>query len=562
MAVTRTYGRLELGTSAGGPTAWRLSTDEPHIAIRLKQIFARIPKQMPSPWILQRDDMLDADLHWFMQRYPLEMDAKARKAIAEGRARFERDQAEAERILLPSYKPGEIPGLKPGQVVRGYQAQAIDLLRLRKRLLIGDEGGLGKTYTATAFLAGTPAALPAAIVMDAHLQTQWSEVIEKYSHLTLHRIKGTKPYGVPKADCYLFRITCLAGWVDIFNMGLFRTVIFDEPQNLRTGIGTAKGQAAAVLASKAIYRAGLSATPIYNYGNEMWNIAQFIDEEALGDSYEFRREWCDDFGKVKDPKALGTYLRERHFLLRRLKSDVGQELPKVSRIVQAVDHDAAAIANVEQLARSLALAATKGSFVERGSAARELDLRVRQATGIAKAPYVAKFVRIIAEAGEKVVLWGWHRAVYQIWLKELQDLKPAMYTGSESASQKNAAKAAFMGDETNILIMSLRSGAGIDGLQHVCSVGVFGELDWSPGIHQQCIWRLDRDGQTQPVQAFFLVSDDGSDPPMQEVLGLKAYEASSIVDPHLGQQAVENDTSRMAKLIQRYLDGRQARGVA
>lgn len=82
--------------------------------------------------------------------------------------------------------------------------------------------------------------------------------------------------------------------------------------------------------------------------------------------------------------------------------------------------------------------------------------------------------------------------------------------------------------------MSVRSGAGVDGLQARCAMGIFGELDWSPGIHQQCIWRLDREGQKNPVTAFFLVTDDGSDPPMKDVLGIKASESQHIVDPHLG----------------------------
>jgi len=144
--------------------------------------------------------------------------------------------------------------------------------------------------------------------------------------------------------------------------------------------------------------------------------------------------------------------------------------------------------------------------------------------------------------------------VYEIWNRELADLKPAMYTGSETASKKDAAKARFLSGETDILIMSLRSGAGVDDLQHRCCTGIFGELDWSPGIHQQCIWRLDREGQTNPVTAFFLVTDDGSDPPMMDVLGIKASEAQSIVDPHLGVEVKENDTSHLRKLVERYLD--------
>src|SRR5687767_15689991 len=56
-------------------------------------------------------------------------------------------------------------------------------------------------------------------------------------------------------------------------------------------------------------------------------------------------------------------------------------------------------------------------------------------SGIAKAPYVALFVRMLVEAGEKVVLYGWHHAVYDLWCQSLKDLKPAMFTGNESPTR-------------------------------------------------------------------------------------------------------------------------------
>lgn len=102
--------------------------------------------------------------------------------------------------------------------------------------------------------------------------------------------------------------------------------------------------------------------------------------------------------------------------------------------------------------------------------------------------------------------------------------------------------------------MSLRSGAGADDLQHRRRAGIFGELGWSPGSHQQWIWRLDREGWTNPGAAFFLVTDDGGDPPMMDVLGIKASEAQSIVVPHLGVEVKENDASHPRKLEERYLD--------
>jgi len=306
---------------------------------------------------------------------------------------------------------------------------------------------------------------------------------------------------------------------------------------------------------------GLTATPIYNYGDEMWHIMQFIDEAALGSWDEFSREWCHVVGskwRITDPKALGTYMREQHVLLRRTKADVGLQLPKVSRIVEHIDYDQKAVAAVDDMARMLAIKATSGSFIERGSAARDLDVMMRQTTGVAKAKSVAMFARLLVEAGEPVIIWGWHREVYEIWNKELSDLNPAMYTGSETAGKKDKELQRFLNKETDILFMSLRSGAGVDEIQHRCSTGIFGELDWSPGIHQQCIWRLDREGQQNPVTAFFLVTDDGSDPPMMDVLGIKSSEASQIIDPYLGVQVVDTDTTHLRRLVERYLSTKNA----
>jgi hypothetical protein len=332
-------------------------------------------------------------------------------------------------------------------------------------------------------------------------------------------------------------------------------LVFDEIQDLRKGDETEKGRAAAQLADVAQLRLGLSATPIYNYGNEIFSVLKFLRPELLGDYGEFAREWAPN-GRLGDPKAFGTYLREQHAFIRRTKQDVGQDMPAVNKIVDVIDYDVVAMRSVDELAQTLAVRATSGTFTERGEATRELDLRVRHATGLAKAANVAAMARIIVEGGSPIVLVGWHRDVYEVWLRSLADLEPAMYTGSETAAGKNASVGRFLAGETDVLIMSLRSGAGLDGLQARCSTMVFGELDWSPGVHHQCIGRLDREGQTEPVTAIFLVVDEGSDPPMMEVLGLKASEASQILDPTLGVQSARSDGGGLRALVARYLDRR------
>jgi hypothetical protein len=102
----------------------------------------------------------------------------------------------------------------------------------------------------------------------------------------------------------------------------------------------------------------------------------------------------------------------------------------------------------------------------------------------------------------KLILFGWHRAVYAVWMERLADY-PVMYTGSESASAKAATIQRFLDGDARGLIMSLRSGAGIDGLQNVASTLVFGELDWSSGVHRQAIGRLVARGRPAPWRPTF-----------------------------------------------------------
>ena len=138
---------------------------------------------------------------------------------------------------------------------------------------------------------------------------------------------------------------------------------------------------------------------------------------------------------------------------------------------------------------------------------------------------------MLIESGEPVVLFGWHRAVYQIWLSKLKQYNPAMYTGSESPTQKAESARRFIEGETPLLIVSVRAGAGLDGLQTRTRIGVVGELDWSPGVIEQNIGRFHRDGQSKGSLVYFLVAEEGSDPIMSEVLGVKREQADGIVNP-------------------------------
>lgn len=554
----RTYGSISLHGNR-----WELTGLEPHVSIKLKNIFPKVPKVSVGPFRFDNTPEACMDLEWFISRYPLSISEEHLQELQGKRTLFLENQAEMERIMRPDFVPGSY-SLRDGQAIRPYQAQAIEIFHRSKALLIGDDVGLGKTYIGIGACLKTEQ-LPAVVAVQTHLHRQWKEKIESFSNLKVHLIAGTRPYNLPSADIYIIKYSCIAGWVDIFKQKYFKTAIFDEVQELRRGVCSDKGMAAKILAGSSDYRLGLSATPIYNYADEIWNVMDILNEHCLGTRDEFLREWgAEQYGMtkiiIKDPKALGSYLREKYLFLRRTKADVGQYLKPVNTVVETVGFDAQSVKSAEELATKLALKASQGSFIERGQAARELDLMVRHMTGVSKAKYVAEFVRILLDSGEPVVLAGWHRDVYDIWLKELAEFKPVMYTGTESGAQKEKAKQAFVNGETNLFIISLRSGIGLDGLQFRCSTVVFGELDWSPQVHYQVTGRLDREGQENPVMAIYLCSDSGSDPLMIDLLGLKKSQAQAIIDPSLGVQSVYSDQSRIQMLVQKYLKNKKATG--
>jgi SNF2 family DNA or RNA helicase len=536
---------------------WMLADVEPHVCIRLKDLFKSIHRSETSPFFVVATPETAEDLRWFFIRFPFRVPADVAAELDRLASLYRRQRDELENIFSGGYQPPLVT-FKEGKALRPYQHQAVELHNRVRRYLLADTVGLGKTVSAIGTFANTDA-LPALVVVQTHLAFQWRDEIEKYTDLRTHVIKGRKPYPLPVADIYIMKYSLVTGWVDYFSNSSspIRSVVFDEIQELRRE-ESAKHQASRKISERVDYCLGLSATPVYNYGDESFNILDLIKPGCLDKKWEFLREWCGGGNReVSNPKALGSYLRSNFLMLRRTRKDVAMELPEVNKIVHTVDYDEAAIEDMERTAKLLAIRVMQGSFIERGQAARELDMMVRHATGVSKAPFVAEYVRILLESGEPVLLVGWHRDVYEIWLKELAEFKPVLYTGSESQVEKEKSRKDFMSGKTDLMIMSLRSGVGLNGLQDRCSYVVFGELDWSPGVHEQVTGRLNRDGQKNQVTSIYLVSNSGSDPLIVDLLGLKSSQASGIFDPFASVESQHSDDSRIRLLAQRFIDSKE-----
>ncbi|MCY9870344.1 SNF2-related protein [Vibrio barjaei] len=551
--TARFYGKIKFDGQQ-----WVIGEAEPHVSIKLKSIFTKIPKYQTPPFYFVDKPDTAADLAWFIKRYPLEISAADKRKLNDRNRTFYREQESKELILSPEYIPRNRGSLKEGQALRRYQSIALDFIEKTETLILVDDVGLGKSYVALAIgtIDGT---LPLAIVVEPHLQEQFLQKADEFIDLKVHGLKGNKPYKLPEADIYIIKYSQLAPWVDVLSSGWLKAIVFDECQQLRTGTDSAKGMAAKSICNGIKYRVGTSATPLYNYGIEIFNVMSFIRPGQLSSRAEFLREWCiegNTKGIVKDPDALGAYLQENHAILRRKKEDVGQEAKQLAPILEWVRPDAKDLQDSQELAEKLAIQTLTGGFQESGEAARKFDLKMRELTGVAKAKASAAYARMMIENGSPVVLFGFHHEVYRIWANELSDLNPLFYTGGQTGAQKEKNKQAFINGESDLLIMSLRSGAGADGLQYRSSTVIFGELDWSSKIHYQCQGRLDRDGQTEPVFTIYIVTEFGSDPTIIDINGLKESQSSGIVDPNSSPVELKQPGDRIKLLARYYLESR------
>lgn len=570
--VDRFYGKIRLEKST-----WILDC-EPQISILWKRMFPQSQKRDGTLEISDNDETR-RNIEWFTSRYALEISGDDRKNVRKGARRHEDQILRLEKIVDQNYKPLDVRLALPP---RDYQKVGAEVSLEVKGLLIADEVGLGKTCLAICTMAAAWT-LPAVVVtLAGSMPFQWQEEIAKFMpQLFTHIVKKGTVYEVPMRDgrgpdVFIVTYHKLSGWDKTFRSNC-RSVIFDEAHELRHK-DSQKYDAAMHLASGMKLRLGLSATPIFNYGGEIYNVLEVLRPGALGTPEEFYQTHCHGSYRtdpvVRDPKALGSYLRENFLMIRRTRKDVGRELPPLQKIPQHVESDPAALDRVSDSAAELARMivkraeeaaaiklgtlseddATKSEVGEIMQAGGQLSIMLRQATGIAKAPYVADFVRLLVESGERVLCFLFHREVYDIVMSKLSDLKPVMYTGSETPAEKLESRRKFMAGESPVMLMSLRAGAGIDGLQKVCRTVVIGELDWAPAVHEQNIGRIFRDGQMEPVTSYFLVARDGADPLIAEKLGLKRQQAEGIRNPEMDVvEEYQVDKGRALELAQYFL---------
>ncbi len=518
------------------------------------RVVSMVSKLIPQSWygegpneaIIPDSTANLKQIRWILERYPLEILSKS------AWQRKTTNPIVGKKIIS---KIEKLQRAKPGPQFRGkllnFQKEGLDfLLKSSGNALLADEMGLGKTVETLAYLSREKQAYPTLVIAPLITLNNWQREIGKFlkkksrngrivendvpSSIIIRRGK-TEELG--KFDFYIINYDLLyKRFHDLSKIGI-KTIVCDEVQYLRSKT-TKKYSAVKKLAAlpSIKYRIGLSGTPIYNRGSEIWPIVDILRPGLLGSFKEFCEYFCfvNEKGKAIVLETKRESLRkqlQKYVMLRRRKSDVLKELKDKVRYKEVIDADTNyyfnELGNIWEKLEAEQKEA-KSAFDKSASYQRAIHSE-RQAAGVAKLPHVINFVKNIMEIEESVVVFCHHKSIHKLLNQNLSEFLPATIIGGQSDKFRQEQIDSFQNGQTKLMIAGLRAGnVGIN-LNRAKYV-IFAEMDWSPAIHQQAEDRLHRIGQKNTVFAYYLIGKGTLDDHVANVLVDKSFEIDSIMD--------------------------------
>jgi len=482
-----------------------------------------------------------------MDRYPLDILSKStwqRKII----------KTFARKPTLPPIKH-KLKRAKSGEQFRGkllnFQKEGLDfLLKSSGNALLADEMGLGKTVQTLAYVATEKQTFPLLVVAPLVTLKNWEREIEKFlkkksrngriiesTSPSVTLIRTGKSKELPKTDIYVINYELLFKRNDdLAKLGI-RTIVCDEVHNLRSKT-TQKYKSIKKLAalSSVLYRIGLSGTPIYNRGSEIWPIIDIIKPGLLGSFKEFCEYFCyvNEKGKaivLENKRASLRNELQKHVMLRRKKADVLKELKDKVRYKEVIAADTDFyLEELDKIWKKLEQEQkdAETAFSKSASYHRAIQSE-RQIAGLAKLSHVINFVKNIMEIEESVVVFCHHKIIHKLLNESLQEFAPVSIIGGQSDNFRQDQIDKFQKGESKLMIAGIRAGnVGIN-LTRAKYV-IFAELDWSPAIHRQAEDRLHRIGQKNTVFAYYLIGNGTLDDHVANILVDKSYEIDAIMD--------------------------------
>ncbi len=423
----------------------------------------------------------------------------------------------------------EIPSTLKAEL-REYQIEGFQwLMRLTHwgaGACLADDMGLGKTLQALTLILSHAPKGPTLVLAPTSVCMNWLNEAQRFTP-TLNPVQfgsGDRQKMLDQAGPFDL-IVCSYGLLHSESMRLaevaWQTVVADEAQAIKNAL-TKRSKAAMEL--KAEHKIITTGTPIENHLGELWNLFRFINPGLLGSQEHFNRRFAFPIENNNDHKSKQQLKRLIHpFILRRLKSDVLNELPPKTEITLQVElgdeekalYEALRIKAMERLAEPV-----DNPGQQRVKMLAEI-MRLRRAccnpklvlpeSTISSAKLQA-FVDIVKELREnrhKVLVFSQFVGHLTLIREQLDKLgiHYQYLDGSTTAKKRKLAVDAFQAGEGDLFLISLKAGGS--GLNLTAADYVI-HMDpwWNPAVEDQASDRSHRIGQQRPVTIYRLVAKD------------------------------------------------------
>ncbi|MDO4527682.1 MAG: DEAD/DEAH box helicase [bacterium] len=439
-----------------------------------------------------------------------------------------------------------------------YQREGIIFGLENKRIIIGDEPGLGKTLqsigivdTANAYpcLVICPSSLKinwqrefekftdkSAVVLDNNVRTTWGYLLKMGVHqVAIVNYESLRKYFVWDIKAgKQFRLKDVVFCPQIKD---FKSIIIDESHRVKDPS-----------AQQTIFTKGLSVgkewcillsgTPVVNRPEDL--IAQLSIMDRLNDfggRAKFMADYCTDpKDKTAEPAVPLSQLSQQLYnscMIRREKAKVLPQLPDKTRVDLYVE-----ISNSNEY--NLA-AADLAEYLREYTECTDWEIRrkmrmealvrfmtLRSLATKGKIAQAVDFIRTFLDSGKKLIVFcSLHEVVDEL---QRHFPKAVTVTGRDSAVSKQASVDAFQNcPDVQLIICSIKA-AGV-GLTLTASSNVaFVELAWTYADCCQCEDRAHRIGQKDNVTCYYLLGRSTIDNTIYSLIHRKKSIANEIMN--------------------------------
>ncbi|MBW1812637.1 MAG: DEAD/DEAH box helicase [Deltaproteobacteria bacterium] len=444
--------------------------------------------------------------------------------------------------------------LKP----REYQKEGISFLSDKRFALLADDPGIGKSMQAILALVKV-GATKILVICPAQVKYNWQREFEKWAPGQFSiGIIDTSRQEIPKTNVVIvnYDLVIRKTLFDKLYAKTFDCIINDESHRLKNpkSLRTKKVMGKWGLVNRTKQMWFLTGTPVTSRPIDLYPMvarcmaAKFAPHNKyLSYAYRYCGAYQSQFGLIVTG---ATHLKELNqkmegFLLRRRKQDVLKELPR--RIITNIEFDCPKdIRQIIAREEEDTLAQADGRDPEHFQLG-EIS-RIRQAIAKYKMKDCAGFIEDRLEE-DKVVVFFYHKSVCKFLKERFKKYKPLVIDGSVPAKKRMALVDDFMTKpEHRIFLGQMEAaGEGIDGLQHASSTCVFVEPSWLPKDIDQCISRLERMGQKNPVNAYILTIKDTIEAKMMKLLEWKLQNINVILNDNQTLKTTKKKENKMAK---------------